>query len=237
MITNVELDHHARWGSRAELEAGFARFAAPAAGVVLGGERGARPDRIERRRTPRRSASTRRSPGPADARACGPGPPQPAQRPRRARGARARGLRHRGRSPRRSQSFPGMLRRQQRKGSRAGAEIYDDYAHHPTEVAATLEALRELEPRRLIAVFQPHLYSRTKALARAFRRRAGRGRRDRRARRLPGARAARGRPRGRQRPRRRPCGGRPRRRQAGAGGCATPRPRSAPLQDASAKAT
>jgi UDP-N-acetylmuramate--alanine ligase len=61
-----------------------------------------------------------------------------------------------------------MLRRQQRKGTRAGAEIYDDYAHHPTEVAATLEALRELGPRRLIAVFQPHLYSRTKALAERF---------------------------------------------------------------------
>ena len=61
-----------------------------------------------------------------------------------------------------------MLRRQQRKGTRDGAEIYDDYAHHPTEVAATLEALRELEPKRLIAVFQPHLYSRTKALAERF---------------------------------------------------------------------
>jgi UDP-N-acetylmuramate--alanine ligase len=61
-----------------------------------------------------------------------------------------------------------MLRRQQRKGARDGAEIYDDYAHHPTEVAATLEALRELGPRRLIAVFQPHLYSRTKALAHRF---------------------------------------------------------------------
>jgi UDP-N-acetylmuramate--alanine ligase len=65
-------------------------------------------------------------------------------------------------------SFPGILRRQERKGSRRGAEIYDDYAHHPTEVEATLEALRELEPRRLIAVFQPHLYSRTKALAWRF---------------------------------------------------------------------
>jgi UDP-N-acetylmuramate--alanine ligase len=61
-----------------------------------------------------------------------------------------------------------MVRRQERKGSRAGAEIYDDYAHHPTEVAATLQALRELGPRRLIAVFQPHLYSRTKALAARF---------------------------------------------------------------------
>jgi UDP-N-acetylmuramate--alanine ligase len=61
-----------------------------------------------------------------------------------------------------------MLRRLELKGHRNGAAIYDDYAHHPTEVAAALEALRELGPRRLIAVFQPHLYSRTKALASRF---------------------------------------------------------------------
>jgi UDP-N-acetylmuramate--alanine ligase len=65
-------------------------------------------------------------------------------------------------------SFPGMLRRLELKGRRDGALIYDDYAHHPTEVSAALEALRELGPRRLLAVFQPHLYSRTKALAPAF---------------------------------------------------------------------
>ena len=64
--------------------------------------------------------------------------------------------------------FPGMLRRQELKGRRDGALIYDDYAHHPTEVRATLEALRELQPQRLLAVFQPHLYSRTKALAEDF---------------------------------------------------------------------
>jgi UDP-N-acetylmuramate--alanine ligase len=50
----------------------------------------------------------------------------------------------------------------------SGAEVYDDYAHHPTEVRATLEAARTLEPRRLVACFQPHLYSRTKMLARDF---------------------------------------------------------------------
>jgi UDP-N-acetylmuramate--alanine ligase len=64
--------------------------------------------------------------------------------------------------------FPGVRRRLERVGSRDGALIYDDYAHHPTEVRAALEALRELRPRRLIAVFQPHLYSRTKALADQF---------------------------------------------------------------------
>jgi UDP-N-acetylmuramate--alanine ligase len=66
------------------------------------------------------------------------------------------------------ESFPGMARRLERKGTRSGAVIYDDYAHHPTEVAASLAALRELPHRRLIAVFQPHLYSRTKALASRF---------------------------------------------------------------------
>ncbi|MBA3300828.1 MAG: UDP-N-acetylmuramate--L-alanine ligase, partial [Thermoleophilaceae bacterium] len=50
----------------------------------------------------------------------------------------------------------------------SGAAVYDDYAHHPTEVRATLEAARTLEPARLVACFQPHLYSRTEKLAREF---------------------------------------------------------------------
>ena len=83
-----------------------------------------------------------------------------------------------------------MARRLERKGTRSGAVVYDDYAHHPTEVAASLAALRELPHRRLIAVFQPHLYSRTKALAARFGRALSGGRRDRRPRRLPGAGAA-----------------------------------------------
>jgi UDP-N-acetylmuramate--alanine ligase len=66
-------------------------------------------------------------------------------------------------------SFPGAGRRFELLGSTAhGALIYDDYAHHPTEVRATLQAARTLEPRRLVAVFQPHLYSRTELLAREF---------------------------------------------------------------------
>jgi UDP-N-acetylmuramate--alanine ligase len=63
--------------------------------------------------------------------------------------------------------FHGAGRRFQALGrSAAGALLYDDYAHHPTEVAATLAAARTLAPRRLVAVFQPHLYSRTELLAR-----------------------------------------------------------------------
>jgi len=64
--------------------------------------------------------------------------------------------------------FPGVHRRLELKGERDGARVYDDYAHHPTEVRAALEALRGMEPARLIAAFQPHLYSRTKALAEQF---------------------------------------------------------------------
>jgi UDP-N-acetylmuramate--alanine ligase len=65
--------------------------------------------------------------------------------------------------------FAGAARRFQLVGHSArGALVYDDYAHHPTEVLATLRAARTLEHRRLIAVFQPHLYSRTLLLAREF---------------------------------------------------------------------
>jgi len=65
--------------------------------------------------------------------------------------------------------FRGAARRFQLLGRSArGALVYDDYAHHPTEVAATLQAARTLEHRRLVAVFQPHLYSRTALLAREF---------------------------------------------------------------------
>ena len=46
--------------------------------------------------------------------------------------------------------------------------MYDDYAHHPTEVAAATAAARTLAPARLVSVFQPHLYSRTRVLARDF---------------------------------------------------------------------
>jgi UDP-N-acetylmuramate--alanine ligase len=65
--------------------------------------------------------------------------------------------------------FQGAGRRFERLGTTPqGAEVVDDYAHHPTEVTATLEAARTLGPRRLIAVFQPHLYSRTARQAAEF---------------------------------------------------------------------
>jgi UDP-N-acetylmuramate--alanine ligase len=60
-------------------------------------------------------------------------------------------------------SFTGTWRRFEFKGHCMGADIYDDYAHHPTEIQATLQAAREKYPdHRLVAVFQPHQHSRTK---------------------------------------------------------------------------
>ena len=59
-------------------------------------------------------------------------------------------------------SFGGVGRRFERLGEAGGVTVVDDYAHHPTEVAATLAAARQAFPgRRVVAVFQPHLYSRT----------------------------------------------------------------------------
>jgi len=65
--------------------------------------------------------------------------------------------------------FPGAKRRFELRGTTAaGAVVYDDYAHHPTEVQATIEAARTLGPERVLACFQPHLYSRTRQLGREF---------------------------------------------------------------------
>jgi UDP-N-acetylmuramate--alanine ligase len=65
--------------------------------------------------------------------------------------------------------FDGAGRRFELLGTTtSGARVYDDYAHHPTEVAATIAAARTLRPGRVVVVFQPHLYSRTRALAREF---------------------------------------------------------------------
>ena len=62
-------------------------------------------------------------------------------------------------------SFGGVERRFQRLGSARGIDVVDDYAHHPTEVSATIAAARHMFPgRRLVVLFQPHLYSRTRDL-------------------------------------------------------------------------
>ena len=161
VVTNIELDHHARWSSRAELTGAFATFAAAASGVALGPgvdlETGI--GKVERFDDAR--------PGPVDLALDVPG----RHNLLNARAALAAlDLAGFDLAPAAAAlaTFPGMARRQERIGERDGAVIYDDYAHHPTEVRATLAALRELGPKRIVAVFQPHLYSRTRALAADF---------------------------------------------------------------------
>ncbi len=66
-------------------------------------------------------------------------------------------------------TYGGVQRRMQLKGVSQGITIVDDYGHHPTEIKATLEAIKEAWPeKRLVVAFQPHRYSRTKALFREF---------------------------------------------------------------------
>ncbi len=61
-------------------------------------------------------------------------------------------------------AFPGMHRRFERLGRCGDVAVVDDYAHHPTEIRATLAAVRTVFPGRVVAIFQPHLYSRTRDL-------------------------------------------------------------------------
>jgi UDP-N-acetylmuramate--alanine ligase len=190
VITNLELDHHSRWSSLAELSEAFAAFAAPAAGLVCGadvrlpGREGQRivrfavePDDGERLpEADLLATEVQAEPtGQTTFRAGGPGVDVKVSLrvPGRHNVANALaalgGLSIAGFDAASCAAaladFPGVARRLELKGERNGARIYDDYAHHPTEVAATIEAARELGPRRVIAVFQPHLYSRTRALA------------------------------------------------------------------------
>lgn len=65
-------------------------------------------------------------------------------------------------------SFRGVARRWEHRGTIAGVMLYDDYAHHPTEVAAVLEAAAATATGRIWAVFQPHLYSRTEKFSHEF---------------------------------------------------------------------
>jgi UDP-N-acetylmuramate--alanine ligase len=171
VVTNVEMDHHSRWGSLAELRAAFARFAAAAEALVLPeGEHGFDLPDDEAHVLPPGGAKREFGPvrpGPADLSLAVPG----AHNALNARAALA-AVELAGFDVEAAAAaladFPGVGRRLERKGELRGAPIYDDYAHHPTEVRAALAALRELAPRRLIAAFQPHLYSRTRAMAEQF---------------------------------------------------------------------
>jgi UDP-N-acetylmuramate--alanine ligase len=142
VITNVEMDHHSHWGSIAELRAAFERFAAGARVAEFDAATPG-PERLSLSVPGRHNLLNARAALAAIGLAGGDV------------AAAAAGL----------ADFPGVRRRLELKGEAAGAAVYDDYAHHPTELRAALTALRELGGERLIVVFQPHLYSRTKAFA------------------------------------------------------------------------
>ena len=65
-------------------------------------------------------------------------------------------------------AFTGVGRRMEYKGSFNGAKVYDDYAHHPSEVETTIRAVRRAHEGRIICIFQPHTYTRTAALKEGF---------------------------------------------------------------------
>ena len=163
VVTNLELDHHSRWATLADLRAAFRDFLAPAGGVVLPAD-GTLDELAPAGETVGFDAER---PGPAELTLAVPG----AHNRANARAALAAlGLAgfDLAAAAEALASFPGVRRRLEAKGSRGSARIYDDYAHHPTEVRAALTALREAGDAHLVAVFQPHLYSRTKALAEEF---------------------------------------------------------------------
>jgi UDP-N-acetylmuramate--alanine ligase len=143
VVTNIEMDHHSRWGSVAELRAAFAEFTAGARVVV-------RPEDSD-----------------LEIELAVPGHHNLLNARGAVLAAAAAGFEPLAVAATLA-DFPGVKRRLELKGSRGGTRIYDDYAHHPTEVRAALSALRGGEPGRLIAVFQPHLYSRTKAFGEEF---------------------------------------------------------------------
>ena len=175
VVTNVELDHHATYGSLAELREAFRALLAGAPQAVLWdrpeilalrGDAPTSPSTCPRRRS---TATGRASRGAGSACACAcPAPTTRATPPRRSRPARWPAPTWR-RPPPRWRTSPVPAGASRRSGAtRTGARVVDDYAHHPTEVAATIDAARTQGPRRVVAVFQPHLYSRTQRLAREF---------------------------------------------------------------------
>ena len=140
VVTNVDLDHHATFASRAEVEQLFADWLAAAPHAVRG-------ETLAPYEGPLTVAGNHNRRNAASAVA-------------------ALELAGIGRSEAEPvlAEFAGVARRLERRGSVRGAEVYDDYGHHPAEIAATLAALRD--DGRLLVLFQPHLYSRTRHLAR-----------------------------------------------------------------------
>jgi UDP-N-acetylmuramate--alanine ligase len=178
VLTNVELDHHARFASLTELREDFHRFLAAAKKAVIWD----RPELLALRHDGDGDGTTAYATPEASLKDGGssfswrghevtlsvPGIHNATNATGALEAARLAGA-----DPPRAAAalahFTGAGRRFQLLGhGPGGAAIYEDYAHHPTEIAATLAGARTLSHRRLVAVFQPHLFSRTRLLAREF---------------------------------------------------------------------
>jgi UDP-N-acetylmuramate--alanine ligase len=171
VLTNAELDHHATYASQRDVDDTFRAFLDMAEHVVLGDEpditrfRGtvARPEHVELA-----AGGSRFSVG---------GVPValevPGEHNARNAAAALAAAALAGAPPIAAadalSTFTGAGRRFEPVGTiPLGVRVVDDYAHHPTEVRATLAAARTLAPRRVVAVFQPHLFSRTARQHREF---------------------------------------------------------------------
>jgi UDP-N-acetylmuramate--alanine ligase len=143
VITNIDLDHHTTFGSSAELAEEFERWAGGIPQVVWGRE-------LE----------------PVDLELAVPGEHNRLNAACALAALELAGV-DRGEAERVLQEFRGAGRRLEDHGeTRGGLRLFDDYGHHPAEIAATLAAARELAGEgRVIVLFQPHLYSRTLHLA------------------------------------------------------------------------
>ena len=139
-VTNVELDHHATYASEAELAAFFEEWLAGVPHVVRGW----------------------------DLEPVGMTLSVPGEHNRENAATALATLELAGVGRRAAErvigSFAGVGRRFELVGDRGGVRVIDDYGHNPTEIAAALHTARELQPRALIAVYQPHVYERTRQL-------------------------------------------------------------------------
>jgi len=144
VVLNVELDHHAEFGSLAELQELFDEWTSQVPHVVRGDE--LEPVEFELLlpgEHNRRNAAAAL----AALELCGV--------------ARDEAIPH-------LAAFGGAGRRFEARGEAGGVRVVDDYAHHPAEIAATLRAARDQTNGRVLVLFQPHLYSRTQHLAHEF---------------------------------------------------------------------
>ena len=141
VVTNVELDHHATFASEAELREFFERWLARVPRIVRGWELDP-------------ASLALRIPGEHNRRNA-------------SAALAAVGLAGVDREPaeRAISRFEGVSRRFELVGERNGVRVYDDYGHNPTEIAATLATARDEADRNLIAVYQPHVFERTRQLA------------------------------------------------------------------------